>query len=145
MADVTILPVIATGAILGTLAFAFHQKKEKQVEKALVEEATDQGIPAGLEDCYSYGVDPCSSGKPVMYTLHTCRHCVHLKNFLDKHDIEHHLVFVDDFQDPARREIMTVMRTFNPRGSFPTFVVPDGRSAVGFREQQVRELLGLKD
>ncbi|MBR3880853.1 MAG: glutaredoxin family protein [Mailhella sp.] len=145
MADFITLPVIAAGAILGTLAFVFHQKKKKPAEKTSDAETAVQGIPAGLEDVYSYGVDPCGSGKPVMYTLHTCRHCVHLKNFLDKNDIEHHLVFVDDFQDPARREIMSVMRTFNPRGSFPTFVVPDGRSAVGFRENQVRELLGLKD
>ena len=66
-----------------------------------------------------------------------------LKDFLDQHKISHVLEYVDDLDDPARKEIMNTLRSYNPRGSFPTLVVPDGRSVVGFREDAVKALLGL--
>lgn len=147
MTEVFTWPVVVAGtAALAGLAFLIRRNKKgnTQTEDHPQVASSESGIPTGLESDYSHGVDPCGSGKPVMYTLHTCRHCVHLKDFLDNNGIEHHLVYVDDFQDPARRTIMTTMRSFNPRGSFPTFVLPDGRSAVGFRERQIRELLGLE-
>ncbi len=118
--------------------------EERVVEKRSTAPAPSSGgIPPGLEEEYKNGVSPCESGMPVMYTLHTCRHCVHLKNFLDAHGIEHRLVYVDDFSDPARRQIMVALRSFNARGSFPTLVVPDGRSVAGFREEAVKKLFGL--
>ena len=122
----------------------FSRRKGKRTSVRKSPAVQDSGIPVGLEDDYRCGVDPCGCGVPVMYTLHTCRHCVRLKDFLDKNGIDHKLIYVDDFSDPARREIMTTLRSHNPRGSFPTLVVPDGRSVVGFREDAVRSLLGLE-
>lgn len=133
--------LIAAAAALAAVLFFFFRKKKAAPVNA--EEREGTGIPEGFEEEYRHGVAPCESGKPVMYTLHTCRHCVHLKDFLDANSIEHHLVYVDDFEEPARHEVMAVLRSYNPRGSFPTLVLPDGRTAVGFREHLVRELLGL--
>lgn len=124
------------------LAFFIRKGGKKPVKRA--SPSPETGIPQGLEEEYRCGVDPCGCGVPVMYTLHTCRHCVRLKDFLEKNGIDHKLIYVDDFADPARREIMTTLRSHNPRGSFPTLVVPDGRSVVGFREDAVRSLLGLE-
>lgn len=118
-----------------------NRKKKAPVKRP--EPAPGTGIPEGLEALYRSGVDPRSGNVPVMYTLHTCRHCVRLKDFLDKHKISHVLVYVDDFDEPARKELMNTLRTYNPRGSFPTLVTPDGRSSVGFREDAVKQLLGL--
>lgn len=122
------------------LSIRFLKKKKKGKSRKSV---LSSGIPEGMEENFRCGVDPCSFGIPVMYTLHTCRHCVKLKDFLDKHGIECRLVYVDDFSDPARKDIMTVMRSYNPRGSFPTLVIPDGRSVVGFREESVKNLFGI--
>ena len=36
---------------------------------------------------------------------------------------------------------MDKVRAFNPRGSFPTIVMPGGKTVVGFREQLLREAL----
>ena len=118
-----------------------NRKKKASVKRP--EPVPGTGIPEGMEALYRSGVDPCSGNVPVMYTLHTCRHCVRLKDFLDKRKISHVLVYVDDFDDPARKEIMNTLRSYNPRGSFPTLVTPDGRSSVGFREDAVKALLGL--
>ena len=40
---------------------------------------------------------------------------------------------------------MAKLRSFNPRGSFPTLVLPDGQVLVGFREAQARKLFGLEN
>ena len=134
--------IVCVAAIAAFFVFKMFAKREKTAAEPIAEEQ-NSGVPAGLEQDYKYGVDPRSCGKPVMYTLHTCRHCVHLKDFLDAHGIEHHLVYVDDFHGPARREVLNTLRSFNARGSFPTLVLPDGRSMAGFREGVVKELFGL--
>ena len=137
------LPLVVVCVLIGICLVVFFGKEKKS--KGRVHPSAVAGIPKGLEADYRCGVDPCSCGMPVMYTLHTCRHCVRLKDFLDQHGIAHKLIYVDDFTDPARKEVMTTLRSFNPRGSFPTLVLPDGRSAVGFREEAVKELLGLTE
>lgn len=101
------------------------------------------GIPEGREEEYRLALSPCDHDKPVMYTLHTCRHCVRLKQYLQKHGIAISEVYVDDFQDPARQQILKKLRSFNPRASFPTLVVKDGRCVVGFREEAVKDLFGF--
>lgn len=103
------------------------------------------GVPARLAGMYEWGINPGSDGTSVMYTLRTCRHCVHLKNFLDKQGIACHLVYVDEFNGTARTEMMGKVRFHNPRGSFPTLVLPDGKVVVGFREHEVRAAFGLPD
>ena len=135
--------IICLIAFAAFCIFMYFFHREKTVAEA-ASEGQPTGIPNGHEEEYQHGVDPCASGKPVMYTLHTCRHCVHLKNFLDAHGIEHYLVYVDGFQDPARREVLNTLRSFNGRGSFPTLVLPDGRSVAGFREAVVKEMFGLE-
>ncbi|WP_418765989.1 glutaredoxin family protein [Mailhella sp.] len=134
--------VVVVLAGLCFLIIVLRKGKRESVKKTQSSALT--GIPQGMEEDYRCGVDPCGCGVPVMYTLHTCRHCVRLKDFLDQHGIEHRLIYVDDFKDSARRQIMTTLRSFNERGSFPTLVVPDGRSVVGFREEAVKDLLGLR-
>lgn len=140
------LTMVVVAAIAVLVFFVFMKSPKKADEASSSEEAVKiTGIPDGLEPVYMDGVAPEKCGVPVMYTLHTCRHCVHLKDFLAEHGIEHHLVYVDDFADPARTEIMRVLRSYNTRGSFPTLVLPDGRFCVGFREGVVRELFGIED
>ena len=139
--DMTMNLLFAALAILGVVALFFCFRKSSGSAETPAEE---QQAPArDLEEEYQLGIDPCASGKPVMYTLQTCLHCVHLKHFLDEHGISHHLVYVDDFEGEQRRELMAKVRSLNPRGSFPTLVLPDGRVSVGFREAQVRKLFEL--
>ena len=139
------MPLVGAVVVVAFLLILFFRKKKEPEQRSQkkVEPIPESGTPRGMEELYSCGVDPCACGVPVMYTLHTCRHCVRLKDFLVEHGIEHRLVYVDEFENPARKEIMATLRSHNPRGSFPTLVVPDGRSVVGFREEAVKELLGL--
>jgi hypothetical protein len=38
---------------------------------------------------------------------------------------------------------MRIVRKWNPKGSFPTIVIDDAEAIVGFKEDQLREALGL--
>ena len=105
----------------------------------------ETGIPTGRENEYKAGIDPLQSDKPVMYTLHTCRHCSRLKEYLAARGVFIQEVYLDDFAQPARKAILETLKTYNPRCSFPTLVLPDGRLVIGFREDEVKELFGWKD
>lgn len=104
---------------------------------------SETGIPAGMEETYRLGMDPSLSEVPVMYSIHPCPHCVHLRDFLDRNGVKYEVVYVDDFSSPAREELVSRLESYNSRASYPTLVTPDGRSVVGFREKAVKRLLGL--
>lgn len=87
------------------------------------------------------GLHPGEDGIPLMYALETCRHCRKTREFLEENKVQYHLVYVDQFSGEARSNLMDKVRTFNPRGSFPTVVLPGGKTVVGFREQLLREAL----
>lgn len=103
------------------------------------------GVPLALAQAYEWGLHPGEDGQSVMFTLRTCRHCVHLKDFLTRHGIPCHLVYVDEFTGTARSEMMGQVRRYNARGSFPTLILPGGRTLVGFREHEVRAAFGLPE
>ncbi len=101
-----------------------------------------KGIPEGREGEYNAGLSPLQCDRPVLYTLHTCRHCTRLKEYLEKRHVFVQEVYLDDFADPARKSLLAVLRSYNPRISFPTLVLPDGRYVVGFQEKAVQQLFG---
>ena len=84
---------------------------------------------------------PGEDGTPLMFALTSCRHCRKTREFLDENKVKYHLVYVDQYPGEVRSQLMDKVRTFNPRGSFPTFVMPGGKVVVGFREQLLREAL----
>ncbi len=129
---------LAAGALLIVALLYKRRLTARQI-------AASGGIPAGLEKEYEAGTHPAEDGVAVMYSLTTCRHCVHLKDFLVRHDIPHRVVLVDKFSLQARSDIMAKLRFHNPRGSFPTLVAPGGKAVAGFRESEVRAALGLPE
>ena len=137
--------VVAVLAVVGAIVLFFLSRKSDEPKNGKPEKKDKAPVLRDVEEEYRLGMDPCACGKPVMYTLQTCLHCVHLKHFMDKHGIEHHLVYVDDFEGEQRKEVMEKLRSFNSRGSFPTLVLPDGQVLVGFREMQARKLFGLEN
>lgn len=89
---------------------------------------------------YEEGLHPGEDGQALMYTLSVCRHCVSLKKWLKQHDIPFHEVYVDRYQGAERKALLEKLRSYNPRGSFPTLVLPGGeKSVVGFREAELKK------
>jgi glutaredoxin-like protein NrdH len=78
-----------------------------------------------------------------LYALSTCGWCKKTKELLDANGVEYDLVYVDLLEGDEKEAVLDEVRKFNPRTSFPTVVVDDSRSVTGFKEDQLRELLGI--
>jgi len=125
--------ILALGAVIAIVLSKFKDAKNYN----------SHGVPLGMEEQYQIALNPGSDGKPLMYDLTTCTHCVRVHEFLKKRDIAHHDITVDHFIGKARAEIVAKLRTYNPKASFPTLVFPDGKVVIGFRESELRAALGL--
>lgn len=77
-----------------------------------------------------------------IFTLSTCSHCNNTKQFLKQNAIKYDFVDVDLLSGDERTTTIEELKRFNPRCSFPTLIVGD-QVIVGFREDQIREALGL--
>jgi glutaredoxin len=81
--------------------------------------------------------------KPVkMYTLSTCSHCKATKKFLDSCAVQYEFTDVDLLDGEERIAILEDIRQWNPRCTFPTIIIGD-TVIVGYREDEIREALGL--
>jgi glutaredoxin-like protein NrdH len=78
-----------------------------------------------------------------LYALSTCGWCKKTKELLDTNGVEYDLIYVDLLEGDEKEAVLAEVRKYNPRTSFPTVVVDDSRSVTGFKEDQLRELLGI--
>jgi len=77
-----------------------------------------------------------------MFTLSTCTHCKAAKKFMEKYGIDYECCDVDLFTGDEQSEIIEEVRKFNPLCTFPTIIIGN-KVVVGFREELIREILGL--
>jgi glutaredoxin-like protein NrdH len=86
-------------------------------------------------------VDGKSKKKIILFALSTCVWCRKTKRLLDSLGVAYDYIFVDlldhDEKDHAKKEISK----WNPRGSFPTIIIDDKQSIVGYDENKIKELL----
>lgn len=78
----------------------------------------------------------------TVYTLSTCSHCKATKRFLTECGMKYEFTDVDLLDGEERRAILEDVRKFNPRCSFPTIIIGE-KVIIGFKEDQIREALGL--
>ena len=77
------------------------------------------------------------------FALSTCGWCKKTKRFLDAHNVDYEIDYVDLLSGAERARVMAEMERWNPRRTFPTVVVDDSEVVVGFKEDRLREVLGL--
>ena len=87
-------------------------------------------------------VDGKNKGKIVLYALSTCGWCGKTKDLLRGMGVSFDYVYVDLLDGQEREDTLNEMERWNPRGSFPTVVIRDKISIIGFHEDQIREALG---
>ncbi len=136
----TTVIVVAVLVIVAVLALFFLRKSKSSGSGA----AQPEEIPAltpEQKELLRLSDTPGEDGLPFMFALTTCRHCKKTKEYLDSNDAKYHLLYVDEFHGKDRTDLMDKVRSYNPRGSFPTIVLPGGKVVVGFREQLLREAL----
>jgi len=81
--------------------------------------------------------------KVRFFALSTCGWCKKTKRFLDAHNVNYEINYVDRLSGVEKAQVMAEMERWNPRRTFPTIVVDNKEVVVGFKEDRLREVLGL--
>jgi glutaredoxin-like protein NrdH len=84
-----------------------------------------------------------NKGSVMLYALSTCGWCAKTKDLLRQLGVAFDFVYVDMLEGHEQDDAMLAVEKWNPSGSFPTLVINDKKSIVGFREQEIREALGI--
>lgn len=79
-------------------------------------------------------------GQIRLYALSTCVWCKKTRKLLEKLGVSYDYVYVDLLIGDARDMVMDEIEKWNPHGSFPTIVINDSESIVGFKEDKIREV-----
>jgi glutaredoxin len=80
-------------------------------------------------------------GKVMLYALSTCGWCAKTKELLRELGVDFDYMFVDLLEGQEQDNAMNEVEKWNPNGSFPTLVIRDKKSIIGFREEEIREAL----
>ena len=88
-------------------------------------------------------VDGENKGKIILYALSTCGWCRKTKEFLNSLGVDFSYIFVDLLEEQEKEEIMEDVIKWNPRRSFPTLIINDEKCIVGYKEDQIKEALGI--
>ena len=77
-----------------------------------------------------------------LYSLSTCSHCRSCKKFLGDCGIEYEFTDVDLLPEEEKKATLEEIKNLTSRCAFPTVVIGD-KVIVGFRENELREALGI--
>ena len=80
-------------------------------------------------------------GKIILYALSTCGWCARTKELLRELGVDFDYLYVDLLEGREQDDAMKEVEKWNPKGSFPTLIIGDKKSIVGFREEEIREAL----
>jgi glutaredoxin len=80
-------------------------------------------------------------GKIILYALSTCGWCARTKDLLRDLGVDFDYLYVDLLEGQEQENALNEVEKWNPKGSFPTLVIGDTKSIVGFREEEIREAL----
>ncbi len=133
--DTTYVFIAVIAACILAAAVAMARKKPKEEDTAANPEEQQ-----GDQELYQLGMTPISD-KPIMYALTTCLHCKNTRKYLDEEHVEYISIFVDEYVGKQRSDLMDKVRMYNPRATFPTIVMPNGKVIVGYRKQLLQEAL----
>ncbi|MCE5248650.1 glutaredoxin family protein [bacterium] len=81
-------------------------------------------------------------GNILLFALSTCGWCKKAKRLLDEMGVEYSYIDVDLTEGEERRTVENEMYSWNPRGSFPTIVINNSTTIIGFSEDEIRKKIG---
>ena len=77
----------------------------------------------------------------TLYALSTCIWCKRTKKLLNDLGLPYEFINVDELSGQDKAEVLEELAKFNPGRTFPTMVIDNSKSIVGFKENQIREAL----
>lgn len=88
-------------------------------------------------------VDGQKRGDIQLFALSTCGWCRKTKSLLNDIGVEYSYVDVDLLKENDRKEALAEVKVHNPQGSFPTMVIDGDHCIIGFKEEEIREAMGI--
>lgn len=82
------------------------------------------------------------SSKILLYTLSTCIWCRKTKALLSELGVAYDYIDVDKLTGEERNGAIKAIEKWNPDCSFPTMVIDNTRSILGFQELLIRKAVG---
>jgi glutaredoxin-like protein NrdH len=105
-------------------------------------DAIYQSVERRESDMDIVKVEGNNKGDVFLYALSTCIWCKKTKRLLDELGVAYSYVYVDllegDELEMAKKDIMK----YNPECSFPTMVINGASCILGFKEEEIRKVLG---
>ena len=83
-----------------------------------------------------------NKGKLVLFALSTCGWCKKTRALIEDLNADYEYVYVDLLKGKERDEVVEIVKKWNPQVSFPTLVINDEKTIVGFKEDEIREAIG---
>jgi len=77
------------------------------------------------------------------YGLSTCIWCRKTRQFLEDENVAFDFVYVDLLEGDERETVKDEIREWNPRVSFPTIVIDGAECVIGFKTDELKQVLGL--
>ena len=131
--------LVAAASVLALILIAVRVMKKGKAAPEEPKDSTEKR-ECGDPELYELGMNPVSD-KPIMYALTTCLHCKNTKKFLEENNYEVTVIHLDDYCDSDRSNLMEKVRKYNPRGTFPVVLMPNGKVIVGFRKLLLQEAM----
>jgi glutaredoxin-like protein NrdH len=78
-------------------------------------------------------------GSVVLYALSTCQWCKKTKDLLEELKVDYYYIYVDMADNKELEKIKKELKKYNPAFSFPTLVLNEEDSIIGFDEEKIRE------
>ena len=86
-------------------------------------------------------VDGVNKGKIMLYALSTCGWCRKTRMLLEDLGVEYEYIYVDLLEGDERNEIVEQVKKWNSDLSFPTLVIDNDKTIIGFNEEGIKEAL----
>jgi glutaredoxin len=77
----------------------------------------------------------------TLYALSTCIWCRRTRQLLESEDVTFDYIYVDLLDAAEREQAKSEIRRWNPSTSFPTIVIDEELSVVGYKPDRIRELI----
>jgi glutaredoxin len=81
-------------------------------------------------------------GEIILYALSTCVWCKKTKKLLSELGVDFYYVYVDLLSGDEKDKVLEEMARYNSFRSFPTLVIDNRTTIVGYQERKIREALG---
>lgn len=98
-------------------------------------------MPREAKEMIMQHVEGQDKGKLVLFALSTCGWCKKTRALIEDFNADYEFVYVDLLTGKEREEVVEMVKKWNPQVSFPTLVINDSKTIIGFKEDEIKEAI----